>query len=147
MVREPADRQLLELPAAMGPAVGAREPPAAGVEAEQLLQELERRDRPARPRAPRPPARGRLTQPGLVPPATPAPGGAGAGLRELAVDDRRRGDQPAALALVLRRQPAGLVGLVAQGPARHARQHAAALVLVAVGARVAPPQRGVERAV
>ena len=35
-----------------------------------------------------------------------------AGQRELAVDDRRGGHQPAALALVLRRQPARLVGLV-----------------------------------
>ena len=63
------------------------------------------------------------------------------------VDDRRRGDEAALLALVLRRQPGRLVGLVEQRPAGHARQHAAALVLVGVGAGVAPAERGHERAV
>ncbi len=67
--------------------------------------------------------------------------------RELPVDDRRGRHEAPAAPLVLRRQPARLVGLVAQRPARDPREHAAALVLVRIRARVAPAQCGHERPV
>ncbi len=64
-----------------------------------------------------------------------------AGLVELAKQRRRGRDDLAIAPLVLRRQPAGLVGLVPDRPLRDARQRAADAVLVARRARVAPADR------
>ena len=59
---------------------------------------------------------------------------------EIAVDDRGLGDHPAADALVLRLQPAALVGLVPDRPLRDAGQKGAVLVLIGVLAGISRPE-------
>ena len=127
MVGEAGDREALE------PSAAARlRPPPARREAEQLAQELDRRDRPPRQPAGQPADRPRLAEQHLVAPVPARLQPRDPGARQRPVDDRRGRHQPAAPALVLRRQPARLVRLVEQRPARHPRQHAAALVLVRI---------------
>src|SRR5215210_4374755 len=137
MVGEALDREPLEAAAAVGPGVGAGQPAAARVQAEQLAQELQRRDRAARERAADPADRRGLTEQDLVGAVPAGAEGPDPGRGELPVDHRGGGHEPVALALVLRRQPARLVGLVADGPAADAREQAPALVLVGVAPRVA----------
>jgi hypothetical protein len=62
VVGEAGDREALVLPARVPLALGAAQALAARRQAEQLLQELHRRDRPPRERAARAPDRRRLAQ-------------------------------------------------------------------------------------
>ena len=130
VVGEALDREALELAAAVRAALGAAQAPPARVEAEQLAQELDGRDRAPRERPARAADRGGLAQQHLVAAVAARPQPLDPRRRQRPVDDRRGRDEAALLALVLRRQPARLVGLVQHRPAAHAREHPAALVLV-----------------
>ncbi len=113
-------------------------PTPTPTEAEQLAEELCGRHRPPRQSAPRTPDRGGLAEQDLVAAVAARPQRRDPRPGQPAVEARRDGSA----AVVLRRQPRGLVRLVEQRPPANPRQHAA--VLVSVGARVAPPQRGDE---
>ena len=116
------------------------ERPEAAVDAEHLAEEEARSQRGAKPsgffalpsgdsspistRSSRVSAREQALRPGD---------------QQVAVEVGCHRDHPDARHLLaLRRQPAGLVGLVPDRPPGHTRQHGAAAVLVAVGAAVAP---------
>src|SRR3954471_17354581 len=139
--------ELVELRAVARPRRTALERLPLGVDAQQLAQELPGPDRRAAVLRAGAQRRGLADEdrvaagPRGVQRAAPAE-------EQLAVEDRRVRDDPLERAreLVLRRQPAGLVGLVPQPPERDARQHGVAGVLVLVGARVAAAERGDELA-
>ena len=134
-------------PARRRAAADRRRRPLAPVEAQQRAQERPRGDRPRRERPRDPPDRPRLAEQQLV---AAVPGRAqrrGPGQHHRAVPHGGERVDPPVAARELRPQPRRLVGLVGERPALDPRQHAAALVLVAVGARVAPAQRPQEAAV
>ena len=106
---------------------------AVGGHARDLAQERHRPDAVARPALGRAQRR-RLAEQDRVGAVAGERQALVAGVVELAVQRRRRRNA----VLPLRRQPAGLVGLVPQRPQAHARQHLADAVLVAIAARVAP---------
>ena len=143
MVRVAGDPQ----PPGLRAAPDRRRRPRAPVQAQQRAQERPRRDRPRGERAGDAPDRPRLAQQHLV---AAVAGGAERGRprqhHRAVPDGRERIRQPVA-ARELRPQPRRLVGLVGERPPVDPRQHAAALVLVAVGAGVAAAQRAQEAAV